>query len=104
MKKLFLFLFIISLDVYPNNYNLLRYKVLPGDDLGSILNDLGVCPLWGEQGSVLKIAKLNKITANNISNESEILIPYEDLKKIDKVIFLKNRFVIPKLKDAQLCN
>lgn len=84
---------------------LLRYKVLENDTLGSVLNDLGICPLWGDLGHVAKVAKMNKnINPNGLKVNSEILIPYNFIYRLDKVIFLKNRFIIPKVKNQNLCD
>ncbi len=36
-----------------------RYQVSPGDTLGEVLDQAGVCPLWGEGNSVSQASQLN---------------------------------------------
>lgn len=101
----YLFFVLISFNALSSDIELLRYKVKKGDSLGSVLNNLGACPLWGNEGNVKKVSKLNpNIVTNSLKVNSEILIPYEYISKIDKVIFLKNRFLIPRAENQNLCD
>ena len=45
----------------PARPNSLYYVVKEGDSIGQVLNELGVCPLWGKNKNVEKTLNLNEL-------------------------------------------
>jgi hypothetical protein len=62
----------------------LRYKVNSGDELGKILQVLGLTPLWGEGGFVAQTARLNQGVVNAkgdaIFSGQVLILPVEKLR------------------------
>ena len=69
-----------------------------------ILDDLGTCPLWGNNGHVEKILKLNpKVDANNIKLDDELIVPLEYLSRPDLVLFQQKHYISPKSSKNNIC-
>jgi len=90
---------------------LLRYRVQRNDQIGTVLNAIGVCPLWGKGNSVQKTTELNtdlKRNAKNIILPGQILrLPVMTLPKA-KHYKVNTRgyveFTIPGWKSVSLCS
>ena len=84
--------------------SLLKYKVQKGDIVSNVLDDLGSCPLYGKDGHVDKIQKINpNINFKKLYKGQDINIPYEYLKRVDQIIFLKDNYIVPKNRNSNLC-
>ena len=87
-----------------NAEELLKYRILKGDLISVVLDDLGACPLWGSAGSVKKIEQFNK----NINFEEpqvgkNLLIPYSFLVHPEEILFLADNYISPKNRNSNLC-
>lgn len=63
-----------NLDIR-NGY--LRYKVKEGEELGKILQALGLYPIWGAHGYVTKTVKIN---AGILDNNGDFILPGQSIK------------------------
>lgn len=70
---------IITLPLeFNQSSQLVNYTIKEGETLGQVLYSMGVSPLWGKDGNVYKICKLNLLNnekCNNLEANTEIMIP-----------------------------
>lgn len=73
-----LFLLVLSGEFSASSFGMpspIRYRVKRGDQLGVLLDRLGVCPLWGDTGSVAIVIAENHKTDGNLQPGEEIILP-----------------------------
>lgn len=82
IRQLFRIALTLSLLTSSYSYALegLKYKVVERDEVGTILNQLGICPLWGPRAKVSETIKLNPhINPQRLSKNTWMLLPVTDL-------------------------